>query len=89
MSLVGAFLLFFFAAAADGIVAKYGFVVLYLLVAGSGAMVLVGPTLSREAQNTVLTVIITIVCVAAIVYLYMYAIRGVLWMIMSGFMIAM
>lgn len=89
MSLVGAFLLFFFAAAADGIVAKYGFVVLYLLIAGSGAMVLVGSALSREQRNTVLAVLITIVCVAVIVYLYMYAVRGILWMIMSGFMIAM
>lgn len=89
MTLVGAFLLFFFSAAADGIAAKHGFVVLYMLIAGSGAMALVGPALSREAQNTVLAVILTLVCVAFIVYLYMYAIRGIIWMIMSGFMIAM
>lgn len=40
-------------------------------------------------MKTIIGVIATIVVAALILYLYMYAIQGIMWLVMNAFMIAM
>lgn len=40
-------------------------------------------------MKTIIGVIATLVMVAVILYLYMYAIQGIIWLVMNAFMIAM
>lgn len=40
-------------------------------------------------MKTIIGVIATLMVVAVILYLYMYAIQGIMWMVMNAFMVAM
>lgn len=40
-------------------------------------------------MKTVIGVIAVIALVAVILYLYLYAIQGIMWMVMNAFMVAM
>lgn len=40
-------------------------------------------------MKTIIAVIATLIMVAVILYLYMYAIQGIIWMVMNAFMVAM
>lgn len=40
-------------------------------------------------MKTIIGVIATLVVVALILYLYMYAIQGIMWLVMNAFMLAM